>query len=101
MPQNWAEALRLFTAAADRGDVDARYELGRCFMQGHGVDVDAQRARAHFEAAAAAGHVAAMCARKRCGDATHNATQRTAGQHTKRGLHDPARLARHGTASEA
>jgi TPR repeat protein len=51
------DALKWYQRGAEAGDVDARYNLGRCFEQEIGTARDSVKARKWFEAAAASGHI--------------------------------------------
>jgi len=46
----------LLTEAAEAGVVDAKYWLGRCYLDGKGTKKDMDKALALFADAAAAGH---------------------------------------------
>jgi TPR repeat protein len=49
-------AFASFESASSSGNAEALNMVGRCYEQGWGVQVDSQRATAHFEAAAETGH---------------------------------------------
>lgn len=50
-------AFNIFQEASATGDAEALNMVGRCYEQGWGVEPDTSSAIAHFEAAAAKGHV--------------------------------------------
>ena len=56
VPQNDAEALRLFIEAAEQGDGDAQNNLGGMYSLGWGVEPDLIAAYMWFEIAARSGH---------------------------------------------
>jgi len=58
--KNYARAVYLFTKAAEMGLAKAQYNLGLCYYDGHGVDVDYAQAAVWYEKAAAQGHVRAQ-----------------------------------------
>lgn len=60
--RDYATAIRLLTADADRGDARERYLLGSLQLAGLGTPVDRSQARASFEASARAGHARAAYA---------------------------------------
>ncbi len=52
MPQDDAEAVRLFRKNADQGDTDAQYNLGFMYGEGQGVAVDHAEAAKWYRMAA-------------------------------------------------
>ena len=54
------EAIELLTQAAEKGHVDAQYELGNCYAMGTGVEQNAGKAVHWFEKAAAQKHTDAQ-----------------------------------------
>ena len=54
--QDWNAAFKLWTRAAELGSSRARYEIGRAYCQGKGVEIDMKNAKQHFELAAMAGY---------------------------------------------
>jgi uncharacterized protein len=60
VPQDYAQAMRLFRLAADKGSPTAEYNIGLLYANGHGVKADKQQARTWFEKAAAAGNESAI-----------------------------------------
>ena len=46
------EVVRLWEGAAEQGDADAQYNLGRMYEDGHGVDVNYKKAIDWYEKAA-------------------------------------------------
>jgi len=59
VPQNPAQAARLFRAAAERGNALAQFELGRAYAEGRGLQEDRRQAVHWLSAAASAGLSAA------------------------------------------
>lgn len=57
---DFASAVQIWQPIADRGDADARFNLGQAYRLGRGVDRDLARAQSLFRAAAAAGHLEAQ-----------------------------------------
>jgi TPR repeat protein len=60
VPQDHAEALRLFTLAAEQGNADAQYNLGGMLASGTGVDRDYAQAERWYRRAAEQGHARAQ-----------------------------------------
>ncbi len=60
MPQDDAEAVRLFRKNADQGDTDAQYNLGFMYGEGQGVAVDHAEAAKWYRKAADQGHANAQ-----------------------------------------
>ncbi|EGB10454.1 hypothetical protein AURANDRAFT_9540, partial [Aureococcus anophagefferens] len=58
--ENFEEAFRYYTLAADQGIADAETGLGCCYHNGEGTEVDLGKARYWFERAAAKGNEPAM-----------------------------------------
>jgi len=58
--KDYAKAVELFDKAAAQGHARAMYNLGICYYDGHGVDVDLKTAAEWYEKAAALGHVKAQ-----------------------------------------
>ena len=52
---NYQKAFELYNKAADMGNLDARAELGRCYLNGYGVQKDVKKALAYSSEAAEAG----------------------------------------------
>lgn len=57
---DFASAVDIWQPLADRGDADARFNLGQAYRLGRGVDRDLARAQSLFRAAASAGHLEAQ-----------------------------------------
>jgi cell division septation protein DedD len=57
---NYAEAVRQWRPAAERGNVDALFNLGHAYRLGRGVAQNMQTAEQHYERAARGGHVEAQ-----------------------------------------
>jgi TPR repeat protein len=53
--QDYAEALRLFTLAAEAGDADAQFSLGLMYETGVGVEANPEEALKWYGLAAAQG----------------------------------------------
>src|SRR5262245_2730177 len=60
--RDYARAAELWRPAADSGDLRARNELGRLYLDGRGVPKDEKRAAEYFHSAAEQGDAAAQCA---------------------------------------
>ena len=58
-PRDYAKALELFHRAAELGDAKAYNNIGACYDNGYGVEVDGKKARHYYELAAVAGDVTA------------------------------------------
>jgi TPR repeat protein len=58
--QRFEEAVRYLTLAADQGYTTGEFNLGCCYHDGTGTEVDLSKARYWFERAAAKGHEAAI-----------------------------------------
>jgi TPR repeat protein len=54
--QNYTEAVKWLSKAANQGDEDAYYYLGICYEYGQGVDKDLIVAKRHYQQAADLGH---------------------------------------------
>ena len=54
------ESFRYFALAADQGFADGEYNLGCCYLNGEGTEVDLGKARYWFERAAAKGDEVAI-----------------------------------------
>ena len=55
VPQDYAEAVKWFRLAAERGDADAQYALGLMYQSGHGVSQDYTLSHMWFDLLAARG----------------------------------------------
>jgi len=53
---DYGGALKYFTIAADFGDAEAHFKLGKMYMEGEGVEIDEEKAVYHWEKAAIGGH---------------------------------------------
>jgi hypothetical protein len=62
-PQNYREAVRLYSLAAEQGFVTAHFNLGLAYGQGKGITQDAVRAYFWLSLAASQGHIKAAEAR--------------------------------------
>lgn len=58
--QNYAEAIKLWSMAAEQGDARAQYSLGMCYHEGDGVAQDYAEACRWHRKAAEQGHAAAQ-----------------------------------------
>ena len=58
-------AIKYLKAAAEKGHIDARYELARMYEKGIGSAVDIEQAIRYYNSAANYGHRKAKCAAKR------------------------------------
>lgn len=58
--QDYAEAARLFELAADQGDRNALFNLGKLYFEGKGVEKDAAQAIAYYRQAADQDHILAL-----------------------------------------
>ena len=56
VPMNNAKAVELFTVAAENGHSEAQRLLGNCYIYGHGVSRDLQKARYWYQQAANQGN---------------------------------------------
>lgn len=61
VPQDYAEAAKLFCHAAILGDTESAYRLGHCYYFGKGVSQDYVTAAEWFRYAAGRGSVSAQC----------------------------------------
>ena len=50
------KAMELWSQGAELGSINAHFSLGQLFFQGHGVDIDANKAMAYMKVAAIGGH---------------------------------------------
>jgi len=50
--QDQAEALRLYTQAAEQGNARAQYDLGRCYMTDNSTEYDEKKAAKLYRKAA-------------------------------------------------
>lgn len=66
MPEDMETAVEWYTKAAEGGNECAMRELGKCYLDGHGIAQDRGKAAQLLEAAAEAGDVDAMMAIARC-----------------------------------
>ena len=57
---DFAAAVEIWQPLAERGDADARFNLGQAYRLGRGVDRDLARAQGLFRTAAGAGHLEAQ-----------------------------------------
>lgn len=57
---DFESAVEIWQPLSDRGDADARFNLGQAYRLGRGVDRDLARAQTLFRAAAGAGHLEAQ-----------------------------------------
>ena len=55
-PQNYTKALKLFHQAAELGYAPAYTNVGSCYINGQGVEVDKKMAKHYYELAAMAGN---------------------------------------------
>lgn len=60
VPQDYSEAARLFELAADQGDRNALFNLGKLYFEGKGVDKDIAAALGFYRRAAAKDHILAL-----------------------------------------
>ena len=51
-----AEAIRMYRMAADQGDAQAQYWLGRCYLTGYGTEVSEEEGKRWISAARAKGY---------------------------------------------
>ncbi len=58
--QDYAEAVRLFGLAAEQGDRNALFNLGKLYFEGKGVEKDPARAIAYYRQAANKDHILAL-----------------------------------------
>ena len=58
--KKFEEAFRYYALAADQGLTDAEHNLGCCYQDGEGTEVDLGKARYWFERAAAKGYEPAI-----------------------------------------
>ena len=54
--EDYDKALEYLTKAAELGDIEAHYQLGRMYYDGKGVEKDEEKAVYHWEKAAIGGH---------------------------------------------
>ena len=59
MPQDQGKANELFLKAGERGYAEAYFNLGLCYDNGEGVEVDKKKAKHYYELAAMGGSVKA------------------------------------------
>ena len=59
---DYDKALKYFTIAADFGDAEAQFKLGKMYMVGEGVEIDEEKAVYHYEKTAIGGHAGARYA---------------------------------------
>ena len=55
MPQDWAEACRLYRKAADLGLLDSQFNMGTCYDMGWGVEKNKEEALKWYRKASAQG----------------------------------------------
>jgi TPR repeat protein len=65
VPQDYAEAVKWFRLAAERGDANAQYALGLMYERGHGVSQDYILTHMWFDLSAAQGTQIAVTSRDR------------------------------------
>ena len=58
--KDYAKAFELFSKAAAGGDINALYNLGRCYENGWGVKIDLAKAQEWYRKAAEKGQKDAM-----------------------------------------
>jgi len=58
---NYADGILELRKLAERGDMEAQYQLGNIYLQGHGVETDYRQAFCLFEEAANSGYLKAAC----------------------------------------
>lgn len=58
--RNFPRAFRCYTLAAERGSLNAVYDIAVCYRYGEGVPQDFRKAIEHYEIAIEQGHAAAM-----------------------------------------
>ena len=58
--ENYEEAVKWYTKAAEQGDADAQYKLGRCYYEGKGVEEDKEEAVKWYTKAAEQGNADAQ-----------------------------------------
>lgn len=51
LPPDWYAALKVFIKIAEQNDVQAQYNVGRCYQVGHGTEVDLEKAKNWFSKA--------------------------------------------------
>ena len=64
--KEYAEAVSLFEKAAEQGNAEAQYSLGRCYYNGEGVGKDFTKAVSWFDKAAEQGYAEAQYKLGRC-----------------------------------
>ena len=70
VPQSYAEAMRWYVSAADRGNVYSGYHVGEMYRLGLGVEQDARKAIPWYQKAAAQGYKEAETRLKELGQPT-------------------------------
>ena len=55
-PIDYAKMTELLTEAAEKGQAEARYQLGYCFENGIGFPINVKQAKLWYDRAAAQGH---------------------------------------------
>ncbi len=53
---DYKEALKWYTKAADKDNVDAKYDIGKMYLQAYGVKKNYRETLSYFIKAAAQGH---------------------------------------------
>jgi TPR repeat protein len=56
VPANFEEAAKWYRKAAEQGEADAQFALGRCYEEGKGVLADYEEAMKWYRKAADQGH---------------------------------------------
>ena len=59
VPRNETKALELWHRAGKLGHAESYYNIGICYYQGNGMEVDKKKARHYYELAAMRGHAGA------------------------------------------
>lgn len=59
---DYEAAFDFYQQAAEAGDAEAQYKLGKCYSNGHGVECSGRLAAEWYQKAAAQSHVKALCA---------------------------------------
>jgi TPR repeat protein len=58
---NHEKAMKLWRKAAEQGNAEAEYELGKCYLNGHGVESNEDEAFNWFQKSATQGYADAQC----------------------------------------
>ena len=67
IPQNKEEAIKWYTKSAEQGFEKAQSNLGRCYMEGKGVEKDVEEAKAGISRSAKKGYDKAIEYKKKQG----------------------------------